>query len=52
MGQDCTVTTFVSDRAGVGQSMALSSTALVLAANGRRVFQQWVENGYSLKPPE
>lgn len=37
MGQDCTVITFTSDRSGVGQSMALSSTALLLAANGRRV---------------
>lgn len=37
MGQDCTVITFTCDRSGVGQSMALSSTALMLAANGRRV---------------
>ncbi len=37
MGQNSTVIAFTCDRSGVGQSMALASVALVLAANGRRV---------------
>jgi hypothetical protein len=37
MGQDCTVIAFTCDRAGVGQSMAVASVALLLAANGQRV---------------
>src|ERR1700756_2340743 len=37
MSQDRTVIAFTSDRSGIGQTMALSSIALVLAASGRRV---------------
>jgi hypothetical protein len=37
MGQNCTVTASACDHLGVGQSMALASIALVLAANGQRV---------------
>lgn len=37
MGQARKVITFTSDRPGVGQTMALSSIALLFATNGRRV---------------
>jgi len=37
MSQVRTVIAFTSDRSGIGQSMAVASIALMLAANGRRV---------------
>jgi hypothetical protein len=37
MSQNGTIIAFTCDRSGVGQTMALSSIALTLAANGRRV---------------
>jgi hypothetical protein len=37
MSQNGTIIAFTCDRSGAGQTMALSSIALVLAANGRRV---------------
>jgi MinD-like ATPase involved in chromosome partitioning or flagellar assembly len=37
MSQDRTVIAFTADRSGIGQTMALSSIALLLAAAGRRV---------------